>query len=181
MAFDLNVGSITTLLGDFFLMSIQDANTKEKLPCNLLELSEMASESIPSSPQDSNSFVSDTIFKNPIMLSIRAFVYGNRVDDFESMLLRAQESELGFIVNGVNKTYINMRWVEKSFRESAEMIGGVIYNLTFQEVLFIKSFNEALSADQVSKLQDSAKVEGGIKNAQMRSTLKGVGSGFFGN
>lgn len=181
MAFDLNVGSLTRILDSFFLMSLQDAGSKEKLPCNLMALSEMASESIPVSPQDNNSFVSDTIFRNPIVVSIKAFVYQDRIDDFESMLSKAQSSEMGFIVNGINKTYINMRWTEKSFTESSDVVGGLIYSLTMQEVLFVKSFNDFLNEDQVAKLQDSAKVEGGVKNAQMRSTLKGVGSGFFGN
>lgn len=181
MAFDLNVGSLTNLLGNLFIMKIQDAGSKSELPCKILSLSEMASESIPISPQDDNSFISDVIFKNPIVLNIRAFVYGNNVDDFESMMIKTQNSELGFIVNGLNKTYINMRWTEKSFTESSDMVGGLIYSITMQEVLFVKSFNDFLNEDQVAKLQDSAKVEGGVKNAQMRSTLKGVGSGFFGN
>lgn len=179
MAFDLNVGSVTRLLGDLFLMSLQDANSKDKLPCTIISLSEMASETIPISPQDDNSFVSDTIFKNPIVLSLKIFVYGDRVDDFESMLLKAQNSELGFIVNSLNKTYINMRWTEKSFTESSDMVGGVMYSITMQEVLFVKSFNDFLSEEQVAKLQDSAKVDGGIKNAQLRSTVKGIANGVF--
>lgn len=178
MAFDLNLGSITNIMGDFFSMSLQNGSTKEVLPCTIIELSENDTETIPQTPQDTNSYIADTIFKQPLQVTLQVFVYTRNFDAFEVAMKQAQLSEKGFIINGVYKSYTNMRRLDKSFTESASRVGGVMYNITFEEAILVQSFNEAMSVEQVKKLQDSAKVESGTKTPQ-KSALK-QGLEFFG-
>lgn len=171
MAFDLNLGSVTNLFSDLFLMSIQNGDDGSKLPCKIIELQEVESHGIPVMPLDNNSFISDTIYKNPMQLQLSVFVYGNQVSSFDSLIVKAQNSKKGFIVNGVYKSYTNMRLMEKSSSENASMVGGLVFSLAFQETLFVQSYNETMTKEQVKRLQDSAKVEGGTKISNKKSAL----------
>lgn len=171
MAFDLNVGSGTNLLSDLYLMSLQNGDDQTSLPCSILELQEVETQGIPTMPLDNNSFINNTIFKNPLQLQLQVFVYGNSVNTFESLLVKAQNGKKGFIINGVYKSYTNMRLAEKSFNENAKMIGGAVFNLSFQETLFVQSYNDTMTKEQVKKLQDSVKVEGGTKISKKQTTL----------
>lgn len=172
MAFDLNVGSITQLFSGFFLMSLQNGDTKEALPCTILELSETQSDTIPQSPQDTNSYVADTIFSQPTQVTLQVFVYSNDFDAFEVAMKNAQSSKKGFIINGVYKSYLNMRRLDKSFTESAKQIGGVVLNIAFEETILVQSYNEVMSQEQVKNLQDSQKVESGTKTPTQSTLFK---------
>lgn len=171
MAFDLNIGSITNFLSSFFPMSLQDGDTKDVLPCTILELSETDTNTIPQTPQDNNSYIADTIFKQPIQVTLSVFVYTRDFDAFEVAMKKAQQGKKGFIINGVYKTYINMRRLDKSFYESAKKVGGVEYSITFEEAILVQSFNDVMTQDQVKKLQDSQKVDSGTKTPKTQSTL----------
>lgn len=162
--FDLNVGSLTSFaLGDLFLMSIQNADTLDKLQGSIVELSVVEGNNIPHYPQDNNSFIADTIIRNPIRISMRVFVYSYQFDNFNVALSNAQSSEGGFIINGINDSYKNMRLLEKSYSETNQVGGGVFYNLDFEESIIIQGYNETMSVSQVKNLQDSAKQESGTK------------------
>lgn len=177
MAFDLNIGSISNVLSGLFIMSIQNGDTKDTIPCTILELSETQTDTIPQSPQDTNSFIGDTIFKQPLQLTLQVFVYTNKFDAFEVAMEKAQNSKTGFIINGIHKSYTNMRRLDKTFSETSNKVGGVVYNIVFEEVLLLQSFNDVLTKEQVKKLQDAQKVESGSKTPQ-KSALKKIGGLF---
>lgn len=179
MAFDLNFGSVTNLFSDLFLMSVQNADDQSKLPCKILELQEVETQGIPTMPLDNNSFISDTIYKQPLQLQLSVFVYGNQVNTFESLLVKAQNSKKGFIINGVYKSYPNMRLSEKSSSENSNMVGGKVFSLAFQETLFVQSYNEVMTPEQVKKYQDSVKVEGGTKISNKQSGAYAIGGGLI--
>lgn len=170
MAFSLNVGSITDLFSDLFIMSLQNGDDQQKLPCKIIELMQIENYGIPTMPLDNNSFINDTIYKNPIQLQLQVFVSENDFDTFSSLIEKTQNSKKGFIVNGINDSYINMRLEEKSYSESGGVVGGVMMSLSLKETLFIESYNEQMTKEQVQKLQDSLKVEGGTKISNKKST-----------
>lgn len=172
MAFDLNFGSISNILTDLFVMSLQNGDTRSSIPCSILELSEHQTNTIPQAPQDNNSYIADTIFKQPLQVTLRVFVYGRNFDAFEVAVREAQYGLNGFIINGVNKTYTNMRWIDKGFIESAKMVGGVEFTVTFQESILVQSYNQTMSVDKVKKIQDSQKVESGNKTALSSSLFE---------
>lgn len=170
MAFSLNMGSVTDLFADLFIMSIQNGDDQQKLPCKIIELMDMTSYGIPTMPLDNNSFINDTIYKNPNQLQLQVFVSENNFNTFTGLLEKAQNSKKGFIINGINESYINMRLEDRSFSENGGMVGGVMMSLSFRETLFVQSYNEQMTKEKVQKLQDSVKVEGGTKISNKQST-----------
>lgn len=179
MAFDLNLGTFTNLVSDFFPMSLQDGETKDRLPCTIMELSETQTDTVPQTPQDTNAYIADTIFKQPTQVTLRVFVNTRNFDAFEVAMKKAQNGKKGFIINGIYKTYLNMRRLDKTFGESARMVGGAMYNITFEEAILVQSFNDVMTPEQVKKLQDSQKVESGTKTPLKSSAkiIKDVGIG----
>lgn len=178
MAFDLMIGSLTNYIPFLYSTGIENENG-DQLPCVILELSESETQSIPVSPQDTNSYVGDTIYRNPLQIQVMVFVKGNNITNFEEDLERFQLSQRGFIIHGVYKSYTNLRFIEKNYSENSNRVGGSVYNLTFQEVLFLQSFSSEMTLDQVKNPQDSSPVNGGNKISKKSSTLfKGLNNGF---
>lgn len=173
----LSFGGFTdNLLSDFFIMSIQNADTNQKLPCTIMELSDNESYSIPHYPLDNNTFISDTIIQMPLKVSVRVAVYDYQIKAFKIELKNTQQSTKGFIINGINRSYSNMRLSESAHSETSDTIGTSFYNLEFEECILIESFNQKFNNQSVKKNQYKNNVKSGAKlsNATKKSTLKSL-------
>lgn len=177
MAFSLNVGSVTNLLRFAFPMSLKNANTKMFLPCAILDISETETNQIPTTPQDSNVFVGDTIIKMPKRVTCNVFVYSYDIDTFETMLEGAQISRKGFNLNGVYKSYFDLRLTEKIVVDSPDMVGGTKYTLTFDEILIVSGTSSKFSIETIKNPADSVTKNAGTQQAPKLQSLafKGLG------
>lgn len=165
----LTVPGLGTLLRTLYPMYITNSDGSEVLNCDIVELRHNESYEIPKSPVDSNSYISDTIYKDPFTLNLKVFCTENEFLDFEDQIQRFQKGD-GFIVKGLNRFYKNLRLLNRSEAELASMGSGYYVEMNFQEVIKVKVKKSKMTKDVTTPENATTENTGVAQNKQ--STLK---------
>lgn len=177
MAFTLNVPTLSQALSAFYPMKIHEqGNEANVLNCTIMEIMESNSYNIPNEPIDSQSYISDTLYKAPLQVTCRVFVNTNFLENFTSGLQNLQNGN-GFCVCGADgQKYENMRLENSSVSQTSDVQGGYFYTLAFKEVLIIESFNVGIPLSNSQKSAYSSKQSMGesANSSRPKSILKGL-------
>lgn len=156
----LAVPSFGSLARSLYPTYISDAKGKETLPCDIMELNFSQSNDTPKTPIDDNTYISDTIYRNPYSLRVKVFVGENEFDKFQRTLEKFQRTE-GFIVKGISSLYKNLRYVTHSHSETPEVCGAYHVEIEFSEVILVKSMKKAFDKSTSKNPSDEKSVESG--------------------
>lgn len=163
---NLSVPAFGTIARSLYPMYISDKDGKAYIPCDIMEMHVTESNEIPKSPTDDNKFVNDTIYKNPTKIDLKVYVHENEFEDFETNIDYLQ-SHQGFIIKGISKLYKNLRITSKNYSESSEVVGAYIFNLTFEEIILVKSKIKSFENGETAKKSDQ-----NTKNTGSANTLE---------
>lgn len=148
MAFVLNLPNLSDII-DIYPMKIYDSNNKS-LPCSIVRLDDNADYVIPKQPIDKGSLISEHIFNTPASLSLVVFVKQNDLNLFEARVKQTQLSDKFFRVVGANdQNYNNMKIVNISKSENADMIGAYHINIYMEEVILVNSIDNIIDTGKV--------------------------------
>ena len=123
-------------------LSQMETKTSDKvnLPAKISSISERQDFNIPTFAVESQNFKGDTIYKLPLVVEVRYFVSGSKIDIFEFVLENMQFSENFIEIKGLHgKTYKNLKVVGWARDTTSEMVGAAYYNVSFQEVRLIEA------------------------------------------
>lgn len=161
-------------------MRIYESGTQLKdngrmiIPCTIMEIMETFSYQIPSSPLEDGTIIQDQIYRMPQSLNVSVFVYTENRDDFENSVKKAQISKQGFLILGKDgQRYDNYYLTDGSVAQTTEMEGGYIYNLSFEEVVFVKALASKVPLKQ-PKRKASAKMQNKGEQEVKRSSAKDI-------
>lgn len=175
MAFTLNIPTISEALSDFYPMKIhKQGSESQTINCTIMEIMESDSYNIPNEPVDSQSYISDTMYKAPKQVTCRVFVNTNFLDNFLSNIEAFQNGD-GFTICGADgQKYENMRIENSSVAQTSDVQGGYFYTLAFKEVIVIEAFNAGISLSKSQKSAYSSKQSMGesANNTRPKSILK---------
>lgn len=159
----LTVPGLGTLLRALYPMYITDSLGIEMMYCDIVELRHNESYEIPRSPVDSNSYISDNIYKDPYTLNLKVFCTENEFPDFEDQIKRFQKGG-GFIVKGLSRFYKNLRLINRGEAELASMGSGYYVEMNFQEVIKVKVKKSKMTKDVTSPENAATENTGNASN-----------------
>lgn len=175
----LAINSLTSIME--FLNSIEISTQKSlnDLPCRLTEMQETQDFNLPQFPVESGTYKGDTIYKMPLKLQARLFVYEKDYSDFERLIDEINFNNEFLTIKNLNgKEYKNLKILQWGRDTSSLMRGAAYYNVSLQELILV----ETLAISKVKK-GAGANVETGAKNPQERKSSGlfkgGQGLGFI--
>lgn len=161
------VGNLIKPLGDE-INSMLEKNTIYKiqsteggLQFQLLNCSINENCEIPNFPIDSGTFISDNVIFGNVAISCDLFVDYDKLQDFNEVCKKGNQSDKGFTIYTLSAIYNSMRWVSKNYSESNEATNGVYMNMQFLETKVVTAKNNFLSYKTVKKPSYSSKEKTG--------------------
>ena len=95
----------TNLLSGVKPMKLSVGNS-DALKCRIVEITEQQNYQLPQFPIDKAEYRSDTIYKQPLNITMKVFVEANNIDAFLKAINQAQFSQNLFIISSMyNHTY----------------------------------------------------------------------------
>lgn len=138
--FTFNTKTLSQLLDYFYPSKIYAGNLDARLPCHIISVSRSHDYQIPTEPIESNVFISDHIYTDPMKLVLEIYVHDDSTEEFEDLLREYQFSENGFIVvDSDGSIYLDLRVVSYGTTNDATTQGASIYNLEFIEMRKVES------------------------------------------
>lgn len=139
MAFEIKQ-AINDFFDFLYPMKLNSKNNLKGLKCNITEINEQQDYGIPSFPLDNMKFGADSIYKMPLKLNVRVFVYATDLTEFESRLEETQLSDDLFNVTSLyDKVYRNLKIVSYARDLNNQILGGAYYNIAMQEVILVQA------------------------------------------
>lgn len=172
MAFEIKQ-AINDFLDFLYPMKLNSKNNLKGLKCNITEINEQQDYSIPNFPLDNMKFGADSIYKMPLKLNVRVFVYAENITEFESRIEQTQLSDDLFNVTSLyNKVYRNLKIESYARDTNNQVLGGAYYNIAMKEVILVSALVSNFAPTK--KGGYSSKNNAGTRNTQKvkRSTLK---------
>ena len=144
----------------------------EALRCRIVEITEQQNYQLPQYPIDKGEYRSDTIYRQPLNITMRVYVEANAIDLFLRAIKQAQFSQDLFIISSMyNQTYRNLKIVSYARDTNANMLNATHYNIQFQEVIMVEALAQSYKSQKNSGY--SSKLMGGNKapEPQKKSAL----------
>ena len=171
----------TNLLSGVKPMKLSVGNSVA-LKCRIVEITEQQNYQLPSFPIDKAEYRSDTIYRQPLNITMRVYVEANNIDAFLKAINQAQFSQNLFIISSMyNQTYKNLKIVSYARDTNATMLNATHYNIQFQEVIMVEalaqSYKSQKNSGYASKKQNGNKAPAPQKKSAL---LEGSNAlGFF--
>ena len=144
----------------------------EALHCRIVEITEQQNYQLPQYPIDKGEYRSDTIYRQPLNITMRVYVEANAIDLFLRAIKQAQFSQDLFTISSMyNQTYRNLKIVSYARDTNANMLNATHYNIQFQEVIMVEALAQSYKSQKNSGY--SSKLMSGNKapEAQKKSAL----------
>lgn len=139
---------------------IADGKGKETLPCDIMELNYSQSNDTPRTPIDDNTYIADTIYRNPYSLRVKVFVSENEFEKFQKTIAKFQKQD-GFIVKGISSLYRNLRYVTHTHSETPDICGAYHIEIEFSEVILVKAKKKAFDKSTSKNPSDEKSTDSG--------------------
>ena len=123
----------------------------EALNCRIVEITEQQNYQLPQYPIDKAEYRSDTIYKQPLNITMRVYVEANNIDLFLRAINQAQFSQDLFTISSMyNQTYRNLKIVSYARDTNANMLNATHYNIQFQEVIMVEALAQSYKSQKNS-------------------------------
>ena len=123
----------------------------EALKCRIVEITEQQNYQLPQFPIDKAEYRSDTIYRQPLNITMRVYVEANNIDLFLRAINQAQFSQDLFIISSMyNQTYRNLKIVSYARDTNANMLNATHYNIQFQEVIMVEALAQSYKSQKNS-------------------------------
>ena len=123
----------------------------EALNCRIVEITEQQNYQLPQYPIDKAEYRSDTIYRQPLNITMRVYVEANNIDLFLRAINQAQFSQDLFIISSMyNQTYRNLKIVSYARDTNANMLNATHYNIQFQEVIMVEALAQSYKSQKNS-------------------------------
>ena len=123
----------------------------EALNCRIVEITEQQNYQLPQYPIDKAEYRSDTIYRQPLTITMKVFVEANNIDAFLKAINQAQFSQNLFIISSMyNQTYKNLKIVSYARDTNANMLNATHYNIQFQEVIMVEALAQSYKSQKNS-------------------------------
>lgn len=162
--------AINLVDGEMFLFA---GDSKTPIQCSICELHANNDYELPQYPIDNGSFISDTYYVKPQIVSARVFVAGNKIAYLKNQLKLTQESEIFFTIQSTHeRIYNNLKILKYTEDTTSQNVSGTFFNLIFQEVITIEAMVAKYNAKVQSSPSFASKNNEGVKKTQPVSALK---------
>ena len=123
----------------------------EALNCRIVEITEQQNYQLPQYPIDKSEYRNDTIYRQPLNITMRVYVEANNIDLFLRAINQAQFSQDLFIISSMyNQTYRNLKIVSYARDTNANMLNATHYNIQFQEVIMVEALAQSYKSQKNS-------------------------------
>lgn len=123
----------------------------EALNCRIVEITEQQNYQLPQYPIDKGKYRNDTIYRQPLNITMRVYVEANNIDLFLRAINQAQFSQDLFIISSMyNQTYRNLKIVSYARDTNANMLNATHYNIQFQEVIMVEALAQSYKSQKNS-------------------------------
>lgn len=123
----------------------------EALNCRIVEITEQQNYQLPQYPIDKAEYRNDTIYRQPLNITMRVYVEANNIDLFLRAINQAQFSQDLFIISSMyNQTYRNLKIVSYARDTNANMLNATHYNIQFQEVIMVEALAQSYKSQKNS-------------------------------
>ena len=123
----------------------------QALNCRIVEITEQQNYQLPQFPIDKAEYRSDTIYKQPLNITMRVYVEANNIDLFLRAINQAQFSQDLFTISSMyNQTYRNLKIVSYARDTNANMLNATHYNIQFQEVIMVEALAQSYKSQKNS-------------------------------
>ena len=123
----------------------------EALKCRIVEITEQQNYQLPQYPIDKAEYRSDTIYRQPLNITMRVYVEANSIDLFLRAINQAQFSQDLFTISSMyNQTYKNLKIVSYARDTNANMLNATHYNIQFQEVIMVEALAQSYKSQKNS-------------------------------
>lgn len=123
----------------------------EALNCRIVEITEQQNYQLPQYPIDKAEYRSDTIYRQPLNITMRVYVEANNIDLFLRAINQAQFSQDLFTISSMyNQTYRNLKIVSYARDTNANMLNATHYNIQFQEVIMVEALAQSYKSQKNS-------------------------------
>ena len=123
----------------------------EALKCRIVEITEQQNYQLPQYPIDKAEYRSDTIYRQPLNITMRVYVEANSIDLFLRAINQAQFSQDLFTISSMyNQTYRNLKIVSYARDTNANMLNATHYNIQFQEVIMVEALAQSYKSQKNS-------------------------------
>ena len=123
----------------------------EALNCRIVEITEQQNYQLPQYPIDKAEYRSDTIYRQPLNITMRVYVEANNIDLFLRAINQAQFSQDLFTISSMyNQTYRNLKIVSYARDTNANMLNATHYNIQFQEVIMVGALAQGYKSQKNS-------------------------------
>ena len=123
----------------------------EALNCRIVEITEQQNYQLPQYPIDKAEYRSDTIYRQPLNITMRVYVEANNIDLFLRAINQAQFSQDLFTISSMyNQTYKNLKIVSYARDTNANMLNATHYNIQFQEVIMVEALAQSYKSQKNS-------------------------------
>lgn len=147
ITFGINLAGI--LLNTIKPMKLTVGSSSNALKCRIVEMTEQQNYDLPSFPIDKGEYRTDTIYKQPLIVTLRVFVESKDIDSFIKAVNQAQFSEKLFTISSLyNQTYKNLKIVSYARDTNATMLNATHYNIQFQEVVMVQALAQSYKSQK---------------------------------
>ena len=123
----------------------------EALNCRIVEITEQQNYQLPQYPIDKSEYRNDTIYRQPLNITMRVYVEANNIDLFLRAINQAQFSQDLFTISSMyNQTYRNLKIVSYARDTNANMLNATHYNIQFQEVIMVEALAQSYKSQKNS-------------------------------
>ena len=123
----------------------------EALKCRIVEITEQQNYQLPQYPIDKSEYRNDTIYRQPLNITMRVYVEANSIDLFLRAINQAQFSQDLFTISSMyNQTYRNLKIVSYARDTNANMLNATHYNIQFQEVIMVEALAQSYKSQKNS-------------------------------
>ena len=121
----------------------------EALNCRIVEITEQQNYQLPQYPIDKGEYRNDTIYRQPLIITMRVYVEANNIDLFLRAINQAQFSQDLFTISSMyNQTYRNLKIVSYARDTNANMLNATHYNIQFQEVIMVEALAQSYKSQK---------------------------------
>ena len=144
----------------------------EALNCRIVEITEQQNYQLPQYPIDKGEYRSDTIYRQPLNITMRVYVEANNIDLFLRAINQAQFSQDLFTISSMyNQTYRNLKIVSYARDTNANMLNATHYNIQFQEVIMVEALAQSYKSQKNSGYAGKKQNGNQAPEAQKKSAL----------
>lgn len=143
------------------------------LKCTITAITDSQNFTLPVYPRDDFNQGGDTSIREPRVISVRAYVKGENVVNFENTLLINQMNTTLFTITNLNNITYNKSKIKGWTRETnANMLGAYYYNITFQEIILVTALTSNIPAPRNKAVSGKSNGGGQTPDPTPKSTAK---------